>query len=276
MVRSVELLSAVVIARCASATLLCVVLSLASAARAQDVAPSDADLERVRELAREGGEAMMAERWEDAYVALRSAYDLAPLPQILMNLAGAELQTDRIRAAISHYEAFLRAASADPALASLAPSAREALESARARLGRLRIERTRVIAGDDLRLDGAPIHEEVAPDTWEVDPGPHAVAVVRDGAEVAREELVVPRGGEATATLEVPLPPRRVRREVLVPPPAAPVENTDDGSVLSSPWLWIAVVLVVGAGIAATAVALSRDPSDDPVGNAMPGRIVLD
>ena len=267
------------LARCAVSAFVCAFVSCAPVARAQEVdtdATSDADQERVRELARQGGEAMMEERWEDAYVALRAAYDLAPLPQILMNLAGAELSTDRIRAAIAHYEAFLRAASADPALASLLPSAREALDRARERLGRLRIERTRTIEGDVLRLDGAPIHEPVDDGVWEVDPGSRTVAVVRRGSEVARADVAVPRGGEATVRLDVPAAPTATRPNVLAPRARAPAEPADSPSFLGSPWLWVGVVLAIGAGIAVTAIVLSRDDAADPVGNAMPGRIVLD
>ena len=254
-------------------------LLLAAPARAQDadagaVAPNDPaadDVDRARSLAREGHQAMVESRWDDAYASLEEAYRLAPLPQILVNLAGAELQTGRVRSAIAHYEAFLRATTGDESLASLRPSAEQALEAARARLAHLAIRLERATPGDEVRLDGAPLDPRELAGDIAVDPGVHAVALVRDGREVSSESVDVDPG----ARVEIVLSPPPARPVPTRPAPTR-VPDDDGGGVFASPWLWLTVaVLAIGAGVAV--YVLTRDDSGIPaMPNTMPGVITFD
>jgi hypothetical protein len=255
-------------------------LLLAAPVRAQDAdagagAPNDPaadDVDRARSLAREGHQAMVESRWDDAYAALDEAYRLAPLPQILVNLAGAELQTGRVRSAIARYEAFLRATTGDESFAPLRPSAEQALEAARARLAHLAIGLERASPGDEVRLDGAPIDPSELPGAIAVDPGMHSLALVRDGRELDREIVDVEPGARVEVILSVPA----ARPAATRPDPARAPADGDGGSVLASPWLWLSVaVLAIGAGVAI--YVLTRDDSGIPtMPNTTPGVITFD
>ena len=257
-------------------------LLFAAHARAQegaaDAGATDdgADIERARSLAREGHQAMVEERWDDAYAALDEAYRLAPLPPILVNLAGAELQTGRVRAAIAHYEAFLRAAAGDPSLVPLRPSAERALETARSRLARVVVTVERRAPEDEVRLDGEALGLDELGSEVIVDPGEHVATLVRGDREVARETASVPPGGRTELVLVPAASTIEPVQSTGPAPTRGPSDEADGGGVLSSPWLWLTVaVLAIGGGIAA--YVLTRDASGTPaMPNTMPGVITFD
>jgi hypothetical protein len=210
--------------------LLVMVLAAATPALAQ---PANADY-------RAGVRAARERRWEDARAAFERAHRTRPTPETSFNLAGAEAQTGRLRAAAAHYREFLERA--PPSQEATIAAARQMISEIEARLARLRIVVTGAQAGEVVRIDG-----EAVPPTSEAVPieaGAHRLTLERDGVVVAETQVQLAQGQAAEAALAAPA----VAPIGIEPDHGAPDDGGGGGG--DFPWLWVgigagAVVLVV-------------------------------
>lgn len=225
---------------------LAALLLVVSSASAQE--PSPEDVATARQAFAIGVQAAYEERWDDALSAFERAYELVSSPQILLNLAGAQIQTGRLNAGIASYRRFLREAPA-ALLAQHGAEARRALAQAQRRLARVRVEIRRLAPDDVVMLDGRALRRSRL-DALAVDPGPHVVAVLRGERRVGRTSFRVEPGDEIVVRLSVPRDARDGTRG------SAGARDT----VWSSPWLWLAIgAVAIGAGAGVVAVASSSD-----------------
>jgi len=139
------------------------------------------DIARARELYTEGLDAARAGSWEPARIAFERSFEISPRASTLLNLAGAQAETDRLVEAVASYRRFIMEAPGTPAARHL-DAARDALRGVEARVPRLRIYVVGSSVGDLVYLDG----EVVATDDGAVhyvDAGDHSVEV-RQGETV--------------------------------------------------------------------------------------------
>ncbi len=224
------------------------------AERAPAAEPGDAA--GARELARDflrlGLSAVAEDRWDDALVAFGRAYALAPTPRVAFNLARAEEHAQHFVRALDLYRRFLREPDAPQ---EFLEDARRAVADLEQRVGTVRVSADGLLEDDALLLDGARLPHAVVGASMPVDPGPHALTVERDGAEIARCELVVEALVDGTAVLEVPPPPIEVSL----------TSDTASEDLAESPWLWTGIgvgVLAIAGGIVGLVLGLS---STEPV-----------
>lgn len=237
-----------------------VVLAAADSAYAQ--APTRAQIAAARRAFAEGVEAANGQRWADALAAFERAYEIAPRPQILLNLAGAQVQTGHLVDGIASYRRFLREAPV-ALIEAHGEDVRDALARAEARVGRVRFRARGVRPSDVLLLDDRELSGAERTEPVEVDPGRHRLAVQRDGRHVVGVDFRVNERERSTVVVEVPeeegarRPERRRRRS--------------SGSVLESPWLWIAVgAVAVGTAVV---IGVAASGGEEPfVGSFPPGR----
>jgi hypothetical protein len=143
-----------------------------------------------------------------------------------------------------------------------------------------------------VQLDGKRLPDAALGVAVPVDPGHHALALVRGDEELARSSLSVARGARVEGNLQAPvasaaptadLSPAEVR-DTAAPSvePAAPAgalaaapEKQSKSSLLASPWFWGGVG-VLAAGVITLGVVLAGNGAQDasPVpGNFSPGVI---
>lgn len=248
--------------------LVVVLLLLVTVARpsfAQTTTQTSSDVRLANDLYKTGHEKVKAGDWEGAREAFARAYALYPQPIILVNLAGAEVQTGRLVQATEHYRQFLKNASGlDPAEVDIA---KKAMAKVEVRLAHLRVHVANAASSDAIELDGRPLPAAALDVDYPVDPGEHVVRVVRGGAEEARAEVALAEGESKSIRL--------VAKPVAFassPSKPAPADERDhkSGSIFSSPWFWIASgVVVVGAATAIClgAVCRSEEPYSGNLGH---------
>ena len=206
--------------------------------------PSDADLERARNLFVEGTQFVEAGRWADALARFEAAYRLSGVPAALFNTATTLRSMGRHRDARDAFDLFVqRHAEADPATAREARERRdeEARRVAVIALSGLEARpAARIFVDDRERAGGGrPVLE------LEEDPGEHAVRVELEGFSSWRRGLTLEDG-------------ERVRLEVSLDPLPGTTELHE------SPWLWIIVGALVIAGGVTAGVLLYEDAQLEP------------
>ena len=144
---------------------------------------------------------------------------------------------------------------------------------------------------DELMLDGEQTSRAVLSAPLPVDPGRHELRIMRAGEVVAEANISLEEGAEESLRLEVPAPtrthtvpgPEQAARDGVWPPVGPGLLDGEEGSaegeggggVLRSPWLWVAVGLVVAGGVTA-GVLLTRDSGQSAfAGNVPPGFLVV-
>lgn len=240
-------------------------------AQAQPTPPGPDDQAAVvRALFEEGVGFSDRGAWAPAADRFRRALALRNVPVIAHNLGVALARLGHVVEATE----VLRAVTRDPgASAEVREAARQELEQAQRRVGRLTIALRGDPAGASVTLDGRPVPEALYGVARPIDPGRHIVRAVRGDEEVARSAVTVAEGRSETLSIDV-----------------GTAESFDDldggsgrgrrrrrssGGVLSQWWFWTAVgVVVVGAGTAAIVAASSG--GDDPyAGNFDPASITF-
>lgn len=177
---------------CAPALALAVLLTGAPLAHAQP------EREQAAELFRRGVAAAREEQWVAARRAFERAYELLPRPEILVNLAAAQAQTDRLVEAQRSYRELVASADVDPRFRE---EAERALVELDREIPRVRITIAGLPAGARVTLDDEAIASSSLDTELSVNPGPHTV-VVTDGDEiVARAEF----SAERARTVAVPI-----------------------------------------------------------------------
>jgi len=260
--------------------------SVPSSAQAQEASASERAL--ARRAFQQGMDAARAERWEDARVAFARAYQLVHRPRVLLNLATAQVETGHLVEGAENYRNYVRDAGedGDPRLIR---EATHRLAEVEARTPRLTLLVTGLGPDDELLLDDTSVSRAVLSAQLPVNPGTHQLRVMRAGAQVARTQVTLVEGAEQSLRLEVPASrrivggtsvpgPEQAARDgsetpehgVLEPTPDHP-DSPSSGGAWRSPWLWIAVGLVVAGGVTA-GVLLTRDSGQSAYsGNVPPG-----
>lgn len=229
--------------------------------RAQDAD----DGTRARELFRRGVEAAEAGDWEEARARFTETYAMLPRPQVLLNLAGALAQTGRLTAAAEAYAQLTSGALDVPEEIALA--ARDALAILDARIPRLTLGIAGALTDDVVRLDELVLAPGERDGEHAVDPGRHAVIVLRAGDELTREDFRLYEGERLQLDLRVPDPPAPAQERRPTP---ARVEDPEEW--WESPIFWTIAGVVVAGGVG-IAVAVSIQPEAPFVGNLPPGTI---
>ncbi len=229
------------------------------AALASLVAPGPAsaqdDAARARDLFDRARAAFDARRFPEARELLEESLTLAPRAPTALNLARVRRSMGELLAAEQTLQSMLSGE-----YGRLAGARRADVES-------LLDDVRREVAVVSIRVSGTT-RATVAVDGVEagvVEPGNRLDVRVNPASHVV--SVQVPDGGRARAA--VSLGPGEHREISLVPAgePTEPVQDddSDGGGVVSSPWFWIAAVLVVAGGVTATAVLVSGDHTADPV-----------
>ncbi|MFK7991839.1 MAG: hypothetical protein AB8I08_37830 [Sandaracinaceae bacterium] len=226
--------------------------------------PSDEDVEVARELFRSGIDAAEAERWSEARIDFERAYELAPRPSTLFNLANAQIELGDLVGAATSYRLFLDTATSGPAQA-YREDAETALSEIEPRIADVTVSLSRTVEGDALEVDGAPAPVDVL---IPMNPGSHHLSVRRGSEVVGELDLVLVEGEERGVTMPVRAPETVL--DVTPPPPAEPAED-----IAASPWLWVGI----GAGLAVIAavvigVVFATSGAEPPYeGNFGPGTV---
>ncbi len=237
----------------------------AAQAPADPAAPTAAETTLAREQFRAGVSAARSGRWWEALTAFSRAYELAPRPLTLLNLAGAQVETGQLVEGAESYRRFIR--EADGHAAEQIPAAQEALAAVEPRIARVRLEITNLARRDVVQLDEASLSEAVLGAELPVNPGEHVVLVRRQSEEIGRESFQVEEGERRTSPVRLQLPLAPLEQL----PPGGEEAGGGGSSIFASPWLWIIVgVVVIGAGVG-VAVALSSAGQDPFSGNIPPG-----
>ncbi len=212
--------------------------------------------------------AFTAGRYDEALRLFRQAYRINPTANVMQNLAQAELETGHPVEAAQHFFSCLHAEDATDPMRKLA---REGLQQAERRVGKLRVDVN--VDGAEVFIDGegygaAPLTAQTA----YVAPGRHVVVARKDGFTEAKFPVEVLAGQTVPVTLKLEMhaanpngetsasrqtavspsseasAPSPVAREPMSPTPPI-VERRNDTAR--------SVVLWTGAGITAGAFALA-------------------
>jgi hypothetical protein len=266
-----------------STALRAAILVVACAALLPATAAAASSDDLAQQLFREGVEAARQERWIDARQAFEKAYSLSARPVLLINLAGAQARTGRLKEALQNYQSILdQKASADTA--PFRRAAAEVLPELRARIPRVRLRPAGLRDSDVVEIDGEEISRQALAEPTSLDPGAHTIVVKRSGAERARVTFTLAERESHDISLAVPV------ESALAP--GAPVATTahpgadltmaqaeqprpaSPRSLWRSPWTWAAVATVVVAASIATVYAV--DHGDEPFsGNVPPGLVTV-
>ncbi len=218
-----------------------------------------------RQLWEDGVAAAQEQRWEDAFRAFQRAYAVSPRMSILLNLAAAQAETGRLVGAAESYRRFLAGAQSGPE-ARYRETAQEALAEIEARTPALVIAVDGLAPGDEVVLDDAALSAGALGLELPVDPGAHRVLVRRDGTPVAHADVTVAERERREVTMSVEAP---------MAGEEAPARGEEDGSLLSSPWLWTGVGAIVVAALVVI-VAVAAAPDDPFVGNFGGGTVTFE
>ena len=252
----------------ARAALALVVLTSAGAWAA---APPDA----AQELFAQGVDAARQDRWNDARVAFERAYALSPRSVVLINLAGAQANTGRLKEAAANYGRVLEDAA--PETAPFRSAAAGVLPALQARIPRIRLHATGVLSTDVVDIDGESVAVEARDEPQLLDPGTHVITVARAGVQRARVTVSLDEGESHDVSLTIA--PEAPAAATLASAPGLDL-TAPDGSATPdrphrsrwrSPWVWTAVVATAAATVATVVIIRTRD--QDFSGNVSPGLI---
>jgi hypothetical protein len=247
------------------------------------VVPDARQVAMARALFEEGLRHVEAEEWELAADRFARVLALRYSAVAAYNLA---LARARLGASVLALEG-LSDLLAQPGLESTVRDAAVALQKEQhAYVGWLTVRVRGSCAGCSVQLDAKRLPDAALGVAVPVDPGSHALALLRGEQLIASTNLTVSRGSRVEGNLEVPGPAGAVTaaaassgEAIAVSVPAAALtagpEEESHGSLLTSPWFWGGVG-VLAAGIVTVGVVLagSGGQAAAPVpGNFSPGVI---
>lgn len=138
----------------------------------------------------EGMRAVDAQDYEAARIAFQQAYAIKQHPEVLRNLALAELKTERILSGARHLAEYLRiAVPSDAERESLLVQ----LRAAENELSRLEVRSDQ--AGAVVSVDGEIIGRTPVASPWYLTPGQHEIVVQKSGYTEHRAEISTPKAG---------------------------------------------------------------------------------
>jgi tetratricopeptide (TPR) repeat protein len=179
------------------------VLALLAALLVSPPTHAEVDLGRARAHFQSGLAEAKRGDWEAALASFSAAYRLAPEPAVLFNLAGAQYRCGKLLASNTNYRRVL--AREDGALSRAQRSAaRKQVTLIERRMPRLRVHIQGLRGDDRVLLDQARVYpDELDRDMW-VDPGSHALAVVRARGNPETTTLVLAEGELRVLALSLP------------------------------------------------------------------------
>lgn len=154
-----------------------VLLFTAAIGNAQDQAKAGPSATQKDEARRRFFEAMRASDagdFEKARLAYVQTYALIQTPEVLRNLAIAEVRTNHLAEGARHLSAYLHGEPAKTETADQHRFARELLTTTEKKIGRLDVEVD--TPGADVNVDAEPIGQSPLSLGWYVEPGEHAVS----------------------------------------------------------------------------------------------------
>lgn len=174
------------------------VLALVALLEHSPPAMAQSERDQAAELFRRGVAAAREERWVAARRAFERAYELLPRPEILINLAAAQVQTDQLVEAQRAYREIVASPGIDPRFRA---EAERALVELDREIPRIRITIDGLAPGHRVVLDDTTLAPASLEGELSVNPGPHTVVVTHGDEIVARAELTAERG----RTVAVPM-----------------------------------------------------------------------
>jgi hypothetical protein len=219
----------------------CVVLSALGALVAEPAAaradvPVDAAVKRAREQFGQALTLQTAGDWSGALALLKEVAAVKPTPQVRFNIALCEERIGRLVAALGDYE--LAGSDAQAAKAEQVRQEVELrLESLRARVPRIVVQRGVGADAASISLDGVALGDSVLDLPLPADPGPHVVAASAAGFLPFKQSFRIAEQQTATVQVKLELEPVKTK-------PTPPLTHA------ASPGLRSAGYVVGGAGIA--------------------------
>ena len=141
--------------------------------------------------------------WSAALASFSAAYELAPRPRVLFNLAGAQLRCGLLLSASTNYRRLLTSAGRELTSAQRDASQRQ-LALIEQRVPRLRVRIEGLAPDDRILLDRARLYpEELDHDLW-IDPGPHVLTVMRPHAATETRTIVLVERERRVLLLSLP------------------------------------------------------------------------
>jgi len=180
-------------------------------APAPDKPPSKAPAQKQADRHFKSGVALFKEaKYAEALAEFERAYEIAPHPLVLYNIAGCHRELSHYGEAVTYYSRFLSDGKGKVPTARLAAAQAE-LDGILARIARVTVTIAPPIDGVTLSLDGAVLDQPVMP--LIVPPGDHRLVAHAGGRRDAERTLRVASGDEISveltlAELPVPVVPR--------------------------------------------------------------------
>jgi hypothetical protein len=158
-------------------------------------------------------------KFGEALAEFQRAYDLAPAPVVLLNIAACHRELSQYGDAVTFYKRFLAEGAGKVPAAKLA-AAKADLDAILARIARVTVTIT-PSEGATLSLDGETLASPAMP--LIVAPGEHKLVAHIDGHKDAERTLSVASGDEVSVALApAELPPAPAPVAAVVSPPVAP------------------------------------------------------
>lgn len=240
-------------------------------------AQSSSEVAAARGLFRQGLRSARSGEWDTACGHFERSYAIAPRPNTLLNLAGAQAQAGRLVAATESYRGFL--SEAEGRAARFRPQAREALAELEPRLAHLVIRVEGLVAGDVVSLGERALPQAVLGVDLPVDPGESVVTVRRGEEEVARQAVRLAEGEARALTLEIAQPEvdlqisspaavdgREAPAAALAPDPAT---ESDDTGLIVGVAVGVGVAIAIGVTVGAVLALDSGGPYQGTLGDGV-------
>jgi hypothetical protein len=173
-------------------------VSVPRAARAADTAEANRHFQLGVELYDEG-------KFEEALIEFERAYEIAPHPLVLYNLAGTHRELSHYGAAIEYYERFLKEGEGAVG-ADLLARGKQELAALRARVGTIEVTVDR--EGAEISVDGRKVGDAPLARPLVLGPGRYTITVGMPGGRV--ETRVVTLASRQEAKVDITLGPDRV------------------------------------------------------------------
>src|SRR5262245_18419278 len=169
------------------------------------------------------GVAMFKEaKYAEALAEFERAYEIAPHPLVLYNIAGCHRELSHYREAVSYYNRFLNDGKGKVPAARLAAAQTE-LDGILARIARVTVTVKPALSDVTLIVDGSPLDKVEMP--LILPPGEHRVVVRAAGRQDSERSVRVASGDEIAVDLalaELP-PPPPIAPPIIEQPAAVPV-----------------------------------------------------
>ena len=246
-----------------AALLAAAALTVAPAARAQEAAPSSADVSAARSLGQEGVKLADDGRCREAIERLTRAEKLFHAPTTLERLGECQVRLLKLVEGTENLNRVVReqlGPSAPAVFRDAQERARSVLAEARPRLAKLMI----TVHGADaapksVTLDGEPVPDASLDVNRPADPGAHVIEASAPGFKVSRATVTLTEGGADAVTLTLERDPNAPVRRAPFPGSGTPASD-EPRSSRRGPAI-VALVggtVVLGAGVVFGLLALGK------------------